>query len=166
MTSSKNLKKQIQGAQAQSVGKAWETHFKMQCNSQGVAFVQIPTGAKRTPQGWKLKKSPFDFIIAKDGEAACLDTKTVGSGNFPRSAINTNQMEKLLAISEGLAAGYLVWFRDTDNIVFFEAMQLVRLKKRESLKQTAGLLVGNINNYKIKNVLGRQPVRSKKNLFD
>lgn len=166
MTSSKKLKNQMRGAQAQAAGSTFETHFKCRCNSLGITWVQIPTGAFKTPFGWKPKKSPFDFVIGKNSMCAGVDAKTIQSGNFPHSKIDRNQLDHLNQASRCMASGYIVWFRDVDKVVYFPTRILNSVAKRESLKWEQGIYLGPFDNYRLEIVLKDQPQSGKTTLFE
>jgi penicillin-binding protein-related factor A (putative recombinase) len=88
--------------------------------------------------------TPFDFILTKNGQAACIDCKTIDSGNFSHSMLTQHQVDSLVNIFDSkIPAGYLVWFRDVDIMSFFTAEKLYHLYRRESLKPGDGIMCGN-----------------------
>lgn len=70
-------------------------------------------------------KSPFDWVITHGGRTALIDTKTLNERNFPNSSIDQHQLGQLLPheLRDGVA-GYVIWLRPNDRIVFIPASTL------------------------------------------
>lgn len=140
----------------QSNGKGFEDIFEKSARRQGWAVIRIPNGCKN---GWKGKlirvKSPFDFLLAKRGCGnLCIDTKTLFEETFKFSEIREHQVDALLAMEiEGVPAGYLVWFRPINRIIFFHASVLARAQPNTSLKPADGIDIGDAWSMKISNIL-------------
>lgn len=171
MTSSKKFKKQLAGARAKSAGDAFELHFQTQVRSRGGIIIPVPAGGRmvKSEKGkkWIPKKSPFDFIVAKNSYAAMVDTKTVESTRFGHSSIDSNQLGWLDYAEGAVAAGYVVWFRTNDAVVWFPARYLKKLKANNSLSWDQGLHLGNMcSGYDALKILEDQPIRRQTTLFD
>lgn len=139
------------GHLARGAGKSFEVLFELHCRQKMIACVRIPDGCRRinTPSGLKLipVQSPFDFVICKNGKAACIDTKTVNSNRFSHSHIDQDQLSNLSDVSSQVAAGLLIWFRESDRICFFDTKELKSLVSRSSLSSDGGLYLGSIDEF-------------------
>jgi penicillin-binding protein-related factor A (putative recombinase) len=150
-----NIKNKIRGSLAKAVGDRFEAMMSNSCYRSKVVCTRIPNGAvMRYVKGKVIPvavTSPFDFLLTYQGLTACVDCKTIDSGNFSYSSLTQHQVNSLMRIFEsGVAAGYVVWFRESDNVVFFEAPKLRALRPRESLKESDGLSLGKFENFNSK----------------
>ena len=107
-------------------------------------------------------KSPFDFIIAKNGKAVFFDAKSLDATTFTRSACKPHQIDSLAGFEmSGLTSGFIVWLRQSNEVVFFRASQLKALPPRCSLKSSDGILLGSIETLTLEGLLngeaGREP---------
>lgn len=119
------------GLAAQQLGASWENLFMSVASRQRIACTRIPDGCRQVGQSRVLRvKTPFDWILTYNGRTALLDTKATASPSFPHSAIESSQMRHLLLQeSHGALAGYLIWFRKLDQVVFVKASELERRSK-------------------------------------
>jgi len=160
-----SAKKIQSGHLAKNMGELFENMLKNACIKEHTAWVRIPDGCRmvRTRSGAVVPQrttTPFDYLIAFDGMAACIDCKTVESGNFSYSMITQHQANSLVSIyDKKVMAGYLVWFREHDQVVFYSADQLYHLKARESLKNSDGLVLGCGSDFSVRPILAKS-VRS------
>lgn len=141
------------GLAAKRAGDYFEDVIAKYCMAQKIEFVKIPTGCKivYTPRGLKpiFIQTPFDYILFKDGKSVCLDCKTVESGNFTFSMLKSHQVLSLHKISkQNINTGYVVYYRDTGKVIFYNSTQLMNLKPRQSLDQ--GALLGDVKNIDLK----------------
>lgn len=147
------------GAKAKSMGDLFERMMKLSCAAERIHCERIPDGCKvfKTRSGVVLPKkvnTPFDFVIAKNGKSANIDTKTIESGNFSYSMIKMHQVVSLLNFYDNkIPSGYLVWFRDVNQMIFFDAKKLYHLKRRESLKPSDGINLGSSSKFSLNPVL-------------
>lgn len=146
------------GHRARSAGSSFEQLFELSCNRSQVLWVRIPNGSKTfKDKAGKLKvknaKSPFDYLCTKDGKTAVLDCKTLEQGNWSYSAITRHQLDALLSVGNSINAGYLVWYRKRNAVVWLSCFKLRDLRPGESLTPDDGLYLGTIENFKIENVL-------------
>lgn len=144
------------GIKSQAEGLGFEELFKAFCNRQGFSWIKIPTGAKIYGQDqfgnpkYRLTRSPFDFAIAGllNGQsvAAYLDCKTVESGRFSRSLIDWNQVDDLEKFDRvGHPAGYLIFFRQPQKLVFFKASTILQIN--HTLTPDLGLFLGDLYSF-------------------
>lgn len=148
------------GAKSQAEGLGFEEEFKAFCNRQGFAWIKIPTGAKiygsdrfGKPK-YALTRSPFDFAIAgrlNDSlVAAYLDCKSINSDSFSSSLIDWDQVNDLEPFDRvGHPAGYLIYFRSVQKIVFIRAQKIIDIGTRESLKPIHGIDLGNLHTFNL-----------------
>jgi penicillin-binding protein-related factor A (putative recombinase) len=88
-------------------------------------------------------KTPFDFVMCRDGIAVFFDAKSTSAKTFAASAIQLHQLYHLARVENaGFRSGYVVYFQETDEVVFFSASQLAKLKRGDSLKPDDGLQLG------------------------
>lgn len=151
---SPTLKKRLAGKIAKLAGEYFETSLEYVCSRDQIILVRIPDGCKVRKHGRSLKlvrvKTPFDFIIAKKNKAIFFDAKSINSKTFPYSCIDSNQLYHLSKLnSEGLKAGYLIRFREIDQIVFFDVQTLAQLKPRESLNVNMGTSLGSFHEFSL-----------------
>lgn len=133
----------VRGAKAKVFGQYFEHILSVFCRRQEIKFEQIPSGCKWVGKKPIPTRTPFDFIASKNGRAVVFDAKTIAGTAFSKSACKEHQIESLFGFQvSGLTAGYIVWFRENDQIVFFKASQLKHLRPRCSLKVSDGLLLG------------------------
>lgn len=128
----------------------------LMCRREGIECVDFPNGCRRinTPKGLRLipVEMPFDFLICRDGLSACVDTKTTQENTFIYSSIVPHQLRALSAVGNHIAAGYVVWFRTIDRVVFYDHLTLQRLRPNTSLKPENGVLLGTVGSGKIERV--------------
>lgn len=99
-------------------------------------------------------KSPFDFILAKNGRVILCDAKSIDAKNFSKSSCKPHQIDSLYGFEmSGLTAGFIVWLRAVDQVVFFQASKLKDLPPRCSLKTSDGILLGSVNTLTLEGLL-------------
>lgn len=125
------------------IGNAFENILEIPAKRSGISVVKIPSGVKWVMRRAIPVKTPFDFMFCRDGVAVFLDAKSTSSSNFSKSMITDHQLSSLLELErQGFRAGYVVFFRGIDRVVFFSATQLNSLFPRESLKPGQGMDLG------------------------
>lgn len=138
------------GRVAQKIGQTFEAMLYNLSVSQGICCVRIPDGCRqiRGPRGYQLLRvsTPFDYVLFYKDKSIVLDTKTTEGSTFTYSAIQSHQLTSLTKCAKHIhAAGYLVWHRDTDDVVFYSHRHLLRLRPRESLSAVDGFNLGPYN---------------------
>lgn len=134
----------IAGRKAKANGEHFENIFQWSARKFGAAVIKIPSGC-RWVSGTRAMpvQTPFDFIVCYNSKAITVDTKTIESGNFTKSMVKIHQVSQMLPIErQKIHAGYVVWFREQNKVVFFKASQLIDLKRWCSLKIDDGIGVG------------------------
>lgn len=136
------------GTKQKAFGDLFENLFFSVCNrTPGMAVTRFPDGCKVVGRNQIVRiKTPCDWIITYGGMTALIDTKTSMNGSFPFSKISIHQVTELCKHSQsGAKAGYVVWFRDSDEIVFLSSFLLVQaLNKRGSFKTENNNGIGSV----------------------
>lgn len=90
--------------------------------------------AKRTEQGIYLEGEPFDYEVISGGVIHCFDAKECSSDRWNLSNAKLNQLNNLLVCQKnGAQAYFLVWYRNKNEIIRFDA-ELVKQKLTEGKK--------------------------------
>lgn len=143
----KKMQNQKRGLIAKKSGDGFEAFIKAACYTRGWGMIEIPSGCEWvSAHKARPVKTPFDFVLVKQGICVFGDAKTSLANSFSYSMVDPNQ-KKWLAYTEsfGHISGYLVNFRTLEQTVFFSAKQLSSLRPRQSLKPDNGLLLGDNN---------------------
>lgn len=126
------------------IGSSQENYFDKCLTVKGWDVERIPDGCKQVPGKIIRVKSPFDYFATKSNlKSFYCDVKTTQADRFPFSAINEDQLKKLLKIEKnGFKAGYVIHFRQVDMNVFMSASVLASIGPRESLMYFKGVDLG------------------------
>lgn len=129
------------------------------CKAQRVTCVPVPEGCVPGPRGsLKRVKSPFDWILGLWDRVAFIDTKTMAKPTIGFSDLTEHQVEQLFALSvHKQSAGYLVWHRDVNKIVFYPARMLVHLQKGKGYRWDQGILLGDASNFNLSKIWSSGP---------
>ncbi len=151
------MSRELSGYKAKQSGDAFEAIFHAMCNRFSIGCISIPDGCFRvkTPYGVKLKPctTPFDYLICKDGRAAAIDCKTLNEDVFAYSCVVRHQLDSLTQSGQHIPSGYVVWFRPSGQIVFYDHHVLSQVQPRTSLKQTDGQIIGRIGYFEPERIL-------------
>lgn len=138
----------VEKSHSQKIGLQFEKEFKSLCGIQGITCIRIPDGSKIVSNRLSVKKyyqvkikSPFDFLLTKDGKVCVLDCKSTSQKRFSYSKININQLTNLIQCSQSICAGYLVKFKHLEYYIFYDANTLANLESGESLSIEDGKIV-------------------------
>ena len=72
-----------------------------------------------------------------------FDAKTVAGQTFAKSACDPHQLANLKVCStHTVDAGYLIWYRDQDHVVWHKIDRLCALQPRQSLRAQDGIYLG------------------------
>jgi penicillin-binding protein-related factor A (putative recombinase) len=156
-----NFKRILGGKTAQQYGFGFEEIFRKRALSEGICPVRIPDSCKQISHTKFIRvKSPFDFVIAKNGKSAFIDCKTYKTSRLTYSDIDKHQLENLLSLGQHSAAGYVVWFRNEDQVVFFSWSIMSDLKPKNSLQALDGLVLGDIGNFYLSEIFATFSVKN------
>lgn len=134
------------GRTAKKIGAYFESFIRHGFNKIGASIVSIPSGCKWITFNRAISvQTPFDFFACKNGVAIAFDAKTVDKNTFSKSEMKDHQVKALYDLERSkMLAGYLVWFRPDDKIVFYKSSLLFNLKPRCSLKPCDGVSLGSL----------------------
>jgi len=155
--------KRISGARAKSYGDGWEKSIETLLRLRGWCVLRIPNGSRvyRDRRTGKLNtawvKSPFDYIATKNKRIVFFDAKTFDRIRIQHSDLVEHQINNLYALSqEGHYAGYLVYFRPIEAIVFYPVSQLKGLKNGHSFHFSEGKYIGGLHTCDLNNIFKTQ----------
>lgn len=116
------------GIKAQGFGELFERIFK-RLERDHLTITRMPDGCRHM-RGNKIirVKTPFDWIVSYKDFTGLFDTKTTETDSFAHSAIVSHQVLTLAKHHRnGTHAGYVLWFRKTDSVIFMPASQLLEI---------------------------------------
>lgn len=150
MPSAQNV---IGGRKAKANGQFFENLIKVLFQKCGYYIEKIPSGCIWIGKFARPTKTPFDYIAAKNKTVLIFDCKSVNSNSFSYSQIESHQLKSLASFQScGINAGYIVWFRPENNIVFYSADILKNLRPRCSLKASDGIVLGSSEFLKLEGI--------------
>lgn len=140
------LGNRIRGKRNQATGQQFENIVSFHANRIRASFDKIPSGCKWVAGGRAVAvPTPFDFIMSKNGTVVFFDAKTIDGGNFCYSSIDKQQLRSLLKhYNQSIKSGYLVWFRESDKVRFFDCKLLSQVKRGGSIKINEGEDFGSV----------------------
>lgn len=117
------------GRRAQQYGSTFERIFERACLRVDMAVTRIPQGCIVVGGGRRrrpvLVSTDFDWVISHGGRSALLDTKTTIEARLTPSFMTEHQVDALHAHAlKGVAAGYVIWFRLPNQVVYVTARAL------------------------------------------
>lgn len=138
------LLKVIQGKRAKINGDFFENQLHREALNRGYSVIKIPSGCKSLGLGKLIRvATPFDFVFTKSSRVIFIDAKTTKTNTFTNSKVTPHQLSALYEQEkQGICAGYIVHFQNTNKIVFFSATRLKSLSLGQGLKQDDGVLLG------------------------
>ena len=146
------------GKLSQSKGKTFEKIAFNVLTANKWKIIQIPNSASMVNNIFIRKKTPFDFIGARDGAAVFFDTKITDKGTFPKSQITYHQADFLATLeNESLKAGYIICFETSSEVYWFGGRQLLHLSRRSSLKPENGIYLGRIDSFNLDPIFETKP---------
>lgn len=135
--------RRLGGIKAQKIGNFFELFFQRHCFRQGITCIRIPDGCKQVGIKTLIRvSSPFDWFLGYGKQVLFLDTKTFDRDVFRYSDMNEKQIQNLNMMRKHSLAGYIIWFRKSNRIVFFDVLKLLKLSKGSSYNFEDGLYVG------------------------
>lgn len=149
------MKRGLTGPQNRVIGQSFEDFLELQCRMKSVLFIKMPLGCRRVGKNRLIPIStPFDYTIIKDGVAAFLDCKSFTGSRVSHSMLTEHQVSSLYRIQEkGCRAGYIVWHRDINRVVFYSAEIMFKLRRGESLGPDDGLILGPCESFSIERLV-------------
>jgi penicillin-binding protein-related factor A (putative recombinase) len=110
---------------------------------------------------YQAARAPCDYLLAYQGRAALIDTKTYDCDSLDHSRLEAHQVMALKNMHDhGLIAGYVVWFRKINKVVFFSANILCTIKEDQALKPESGKLLGPIESMNLRSLFDNRSSKS------
>lgn len=140
-----SLARRQAGFVAQKRGKQFESFFESRCRIQNITCVRIPDGCRQlSATRTQRVRTPFDYIIGFKDQVAFVDLKSFDSDRIVYSQINPHQLQSLSELSKHAMAGYIAFFRQTKQIVFFDVASLKSCKPGGHISLVNGVLIGDL----------------------
>ena len=112
---------------------------------QGIGYQQVKNTAWQGG-GFKSVRAPYDALLAFQGRTAAIDAKSFDKHTMHFSDLTEHQVIALEYLWQfGVPAGYVVWFRTINQVVFFGALMLKDMKAKDSLISEDGIILGDID---------------------
>lgn len=154
-----SLNRRIGGKKAKKQGAGFEEAIELLFRSRGWTIARIPNGCKwvKNRQGKLVtvgEKSPFDYLATKDRECIFFDAKTYDRDRIQYSDIKWHQLNALESLAyAGHIAGYLVCFRKSNLLAFYDTVTLRNLKRGKGLHVSDGIQLGNLHTFNLDNLM-------------
>jgi hypothetical protein len=141
------------GLQAKRLGDYFQRYFETRCKYQKIDCIRIPDGCRQLSAFKTMRvRTPFDYIIAFDKKVIFVDLKSIADKRFSFSKIERHQLVELTKLGRHAQAGYIVYFRECNEIVFYSYEILGRLQPQKSLDLEDGIRLGNVLNADIRSL--------------
>lgn len=137
-------------------GNGWENDLVKLVQLKGWVSIRIPDSCKRIGRGKIVPiRSPFDFCFAKNGVVVFADAKTLEGPTFANSSCNRSQLAHLIALETAArcVAGYVVFHRSINRVIFYRASILWALRPGNGLRITDGIDLGSLHDLDLERVL-------------
>jgi penicillin-binding protein-related factor A (putative recombinase) len=119
------------GVTQKAFGNLFEDLFEMNCRRiPDMALTRFPDGCRIVGQNKIVRiKTPCDWVLSYKGGSALIDTKTTETNSFPHSKICPHQVNEMAMHSRaGAKSGYVVWFRESDEVYYLPSLYMNDLK--------------------------------------
>ena len=133
-------------------GKHFELLFRAQCERLGYLVVKNDLSARHLRGGKvRLLKSQLDFlVITREGRCGLFDCKSFEGSYLTRSQLNDQQVERAYLYNEfNLPAGFIVWHRETNKIVYYKGELIVKIGSKARFDPSNGTPLGEIFRFDI-----------------
>lgn len=148
------------GISGKRQGNQFEELFERSARRQCFGVLKIPDGCRRVGLNKIIPvKTPCDFILMFQGQSIFIDTKTQGAGQtFPTANINLDQVMAMRGmVDHGALGGYVCWFRDINQVVYYSCKLLH--EAQEGLFYKDGVILGPIEQIDLKRILSHGRAR-------
>lgn len=138
-------------------GKIFEELFKACAKRQGLLCIQNHLTARMVYKG-RLQVVPgeLDFkICSQDGRVAYLDCKSFGKSYFTFSDLSRpHQVERAVLYNDfKVPAGFVVWFRPTNQVVFFSGKLIQNSGRGARFLPVNGQLLGRFEDFDLRQIV-------------
>jgi hypothetical protein len=150
-----NTYRMQRGRVAKAAGNHFEQLFEVMCERNKLCVTRFPDGCKRVSAKQLVQvKTPWDWIVTHRGTTAFIDTKTSCELSFPHSKITEHQILEMIRHElHGAIAGYVIWLRKANVVVFVPASELLKLAREKGsiqFGQRHVLLLGTPNYFDVR----------------
>lgn len=146
------------GKKSHDEGAAFEEFFALNCNRSGFNWLKLQPGARiygKDQSGrpkWKLVQCPFDYLVAGNlnglAVAAYIDCKSINDDAFYSSMIDWDQINNLLTFEScGHPAGYVIYFRKIQKIVFVRSSKIQAIGNSRTIRPDDGVTLGDLYSF-------------------
>jgi len=138
-------------------GQAFEQIFLERGQLNGLFVRKNPLSCRHVWGGrLQLVKGLLDFmLVSPHGIVGFFDTKSFGGDKFAFSEIDEGQLKMADTFNKwNVPAGFVVYFRDLDAVVYFKAGDLYRKGPRSSFGVIDGKYLGTVFNFDLKVLVG------------
>ncbi len=140
-----NIKKRIAGLKSKRSGEQFERFFEIRCRQLGISCVRIPDGCRQLSATRTMRvKTPFDYIVGLGKSVIFVDLKSTTSNRFTYSQIDQSQLRALSLLSQHQGAGYLIYYRSSQELVYYKAGELSVVERGSGLEDSQGVRLGKI----------------------
>jgi len=140
-----DIKKRIAGLKSKRSGEQFERFFEIRCRQLGISCVRIPDGCRQIgPKQTMRVKTPFDYIVGFGKSVIFVDLKSTTSNRFTYSQIDQFQLKALSLLSQHQGAGYLIYYRTSQELVYYKAGELLVVERGSGLEDSQGIRLGKI----------------------
>jgi len=137
-------------------GSLFESMFKARAQINGMLCEKNHLTARYLPGGRvKVVKSELDYrVVTQDGKVGYFDCKTLSGHSFTYSMIDEAQLERSVTHNYWrVPSGFIVWFRSSNQIVFYKGADIKLKGAGCSFEATDGRLLGRIENFDLKLIM-------------
>lgn len=147
---------QTNGVNNRDQGALFEAMFKKRAQINGMFAEKNNLAARRLPGGRILVlKSDLDYkLINQAGRVGFFDCKSFIGNKFTYSQLDPDQLKKSETYNYyNVPSGFVVWFRLTNEIVYFNAFKITQRGQGASFTALDGITLGSIENFDLKPLL-------------
>ena len=132
------------------IGRIFERQFKDIMTRANYGVIRVHDSVVIYSKGKKTlsrrEKSPFDYILCKDGKSIFVDCKVTKKHLYQLGVIPGHQVSNLEIASQGGIAGFAIYFRmESIDAVYFYSVRVIKeimiKANRFSLKPSDGDLL-------------------------
>lgn len=135
------------------VGRHFENLFERLTGRAGLTIIRIPDGCRVVGKNKLIRvETPFDYILlSSHNNVAFIDTKATDKKSFSLSenVFKRHQIRIMKEANElGIAAGFVLFFREKESLAYIEAIDVDRLKNegKKSIRiEDCTLFLGKLN---------------------
>lgn len=137
------IERRFAGKKAYNNGQLFENMIRIAGAREGIHIINMPLGMKRFGRKMHQIKTPFDMTLLMQGKAVFVDCKNFEGSRITYSMITPHQVSSLRQIeAAGHMAGYLVFLRECDRVVFYRSSVLTTLTHGEGFGPEDGFVLG------------------------